>query len=172
MGLLWSWLQFKRKYSADGAVKKRVEDVMPIATRHERTRNTLTSPLEGDKQQLQQLYNACIGISQVLSLVAGVLLEKQVLVVCPNLGVLSAVVLSLVPLIRPFQWQSLLLPQCQGSWTTIWASLSSLIITVGLKKHHPWFTIITHNHCGPQETPSLVLRLLVQPIQPLTLSYL
>ncbi|KAL0003009.1 hypothetical protein SO802_016790 [Lithocarpus litseifolius] len=47
---------------------------------------------------------------KVLSLVAGVLLEKQVLVVCPNLGVLSAVVLSLIPLIRPFQWQSLLLP--------------------------------------------------------------
>ncbi|XP_023907521.1 putative E3 ubiquitin-protein ligase XBAT35 isoform X1 [Quercus suber] len=30
-----------------------------------RTRNTLTSPLEGDKQQLQQLYNACMGIPQV-----------------------------------------------------------------------------------------------------------
>ncbi|XP_030933652.1 putative E3 ubiquitin-protein ligase XBAT35 [Quercus lobata] len=29
-----------------------------------RTRNTLTSPFEGDKQQLQQLYNACIGIPQ------------------------------------------------------------------------------------------------------------
>ncbi|XP_023907522.1 putative E3 ubiquitin-protein ligase XBAT35 isoform X4 [Quercus suber] len=28
------------------------------------TRNTLTSPLEGDKQQLQQLYNACMGIPQ------------------------------------------------------------------------------------------------------------
>ncbi|KAJ7977160.1 DENN domain-containing protein [Quillaja saponaria] len=43
-------------------------------------------------------------------MVAGVLLEKQVVVVCPNLGLLSAAVLSLVPLIRPFQWQSLLLP--------------------------------------------------------------
>ncbi|KAK4573101.1 hypothetical protein RGQ29_031181 [Quercus rubra] len=31
-----------------------------------RTRNTLTSPLEGDKQILQQLYNACIGIPQVM----------------------------------------------------------------------------------------------------------
>ncbi|KAM4070034.1 hypothetical protein ACB094_12G135000 [Castanea mollissima] len=29
------------------------------------TRNTFTSPLEGDKQQLQQLYNACIGIPPV-----------------------------------------------------------------------------------------------------------
>ncbi|CAK7349499.1 unnamed protein product [Dovyalis caffra] len=51
---------------------------------------------------------------QVLALVAGVLLEKQVVVVCPNLGVLSAVVLSLVPMIRPFQWQSLLLPILPG----------------------------------------------------------
>ncbi|KAH9729081.1 UDENN domain-containing protein [Citrus sinensis] len=48
--------------------------------------------------------------AEVLALVAGVLLEKQVVVVCPNLGVLSAVVLSLIPMIRPFQWQSLLLP--------------------------------------------------------------
>ncbi|XP_023881796.1 uncharacterized protein LOC111994085 isoform X3 [Quercus suber] len=55
-----------------------------------------------------------LSLESVLSLVAGVLLEKQVLVVCPNLGVLSAVVLSLVPLIRPFQWQSLLLPVLPG----------------------------------------------------------
>lgn len=51
-----------------------------------------------------------LSLENVLALVAGVLLEKQVVVVCPNLGVLSAVVLSLVPMIRPFQWQSLLLP--------------------------------------------------------------
>ena len=29
---------------------------------------------------------------------------------CPNLGLLSAAVLSLIPLIRPFAWQSLLMP--------------------------------------------------------------
>lgn len=29
---------------------------------------------------------------------------------CPNIGVLSASVLSLIPLMRPFAWQSLLLP--------------------------------------------------------------
>ncbi|XVF32307.1 hypothetical protein REPUB_Repub17cG0070800 [Reevesia pubescens] len=51
-----------------------------------------------------------LSLDSILAVVAGVLLEKQVVVVCPNLGVLSAVVLSLVPLIRPFQWQSLLLP--------------------------------------------------------------
>ncbi|XP_066384173.1 uncharacterized protein [Miscanthus floridulus] len=46
----------------------------------------------------------------VLGLFAGVLLEKQIVVICPNLGVLSAIVLSVIPMIRPFQWQSLLLP--------------------------------------------------------------
>ncbi|XP_021279509.1 uncharacterized protein LOC110413126 isoform X3 [Herrania umbratica] len=51
-----------------------------------------------------------LSLDSILAVVAGVLLEKQVVVVCPNLGVLSAVVLSLVPLIRPFEWQSLLLP--------------------------------------------------------------
>ncbi|GLT41478.1 hypothetical protein SLA2020_155390 [Shorea laevis] len=51
-----------------------------------------------------------LSLESVLALVAGVLLEKQIVVVCPNLGVLSAIVLSLVPMIRPFQWQSLLLP--------------------------------------------------------------
>ncbi|KAJ8559351.1 hypothetical protein K7X08_003409 [Anisodus acutangulus] len=51
-----------------------------------------------------------LSIETVLALITGVLLEKQVVIVCPNLGVLSAVVLSLIPIIRPFQWQSLFLP--------------------------------------------------------------
>ncbi|KAK2363939.1 DENN (AEX-3) domain-containing protein [Trifolium repens] len=51
-----------------------------------------------------------LSLDRLLALVTGVLLEKQVVILCPNLGVLSAVVLSLIPMIRPFQWQSLLLP--------------------------------------------------------------
>lgn len=31
-------------------------------------------------------------------------------VFCPNIGVLSMAVLSIVPLLRPFAWQSLMLP--------------------------------------------------------------
>ncbi|GFP87241.1 denn domain-containing protein 5b [Phtheirospermum japonicum] len=46
----------------------------------------------------------------VLTLFAAALLEKQILVVCSNLGVLSAIVLSVIPLIRPYQWQSWLMP--------------------------------------------------------------
>lgn len=41
---------------------------------------------------------------------AAALLERQMAVFCPNIGVLSASVLSLIPLMRPFAWQSLLLP--------------------------------------------------------------
>ncbi|KAJ0987602.1 hypothetical protein J5N97_005958 [Dioscorea zingiberensis] len=49
-------------------------------------------------------------LENVLMLFAGALLEKQIVVVCSNLGILSASVLSIVPLIRPYQWQSLLMP--------------------------------------------------------------
>ncbi|XP_039071599.1 uncharacterized protein LOC120218778 isoform X2 [Hibiscus syriacus] len=49
-------------------------------------------------------------LEHVLTIFAGALLEKQIVVVCSNLGILSAIVLSIVPLIRPYQWQSLLIP--------------------------------------------------------------
>ncbi|XP_059633211.1 uncharacterized protein LOC132275988 [Cornus florida] len=49
-------------------------------------------------------------LENVLTLLAGALLEKQIVVVCSNLGILSASVLSIIPLIRPYQWQSLLVP--------------------------------------------------------------
>ncbi|KAK1263276.1 hypothetical protein QJS04_geneDACA013469 [Acorus gramineus] len=49
-------------------------------------------------------------LENVLTLFAGALLEKQIVIVCSNLGILSASVLSIVPLIRPYQWQSLLMP--------------------------------------------------------------
>jgi hypothetical protein len=39
-----------------------------------------------------------------------VLLERQVVVFCPNVGLLSSIVLSMIPLLLPFSWQSLLLP--------------------------------------------------------------
>lgn len=49
-------------------------------------------------------------LEHVLTLFAGALLEKQIVFVCSNLGILSASVLSLIPVIRPYQWQSLLMP--------------------------------------------------------------
>ncbi|XP_050382233.1 uncharacterized protein LOC126799140 isoform X2 [Argentina anserina] len=49
-------------------------------------------------------------LENVLAMFAGALLEKQIVIICSNLGVLSASVLSIIPLIRPYQWQSLLMP--------------------------------------------------------------
>ncbi|KAL5065805.1 hypothetical protein RYX36_027542 [Vicia faba] len=48
-------------------------------------------------------------LENVLTVLAGVLLEKQIIVACSNLGVLSASVLSVIPLIQPYRWQSLLM---------------------------------------------------------------
>ncbi|XP_021763330.1 uncharacterized protein LOC110728033 isoform X1 [Chenopodium quinoa] len=50
-----------------------------------------------------------LSLDSILALLTGVLLEKQVVVYGSNLGVLSAVVLSIIPMIRPFEWQSLFL---------------------------------------------------------------
>lgn len=49
-------------------------------------------------------------LEHVLTLFAGALLEKQIVIICSNLGILSALVLSIIPLIRPYRWQSLLMP--------------------------------------------------------------
>ncbi|XP_062091165.1 uncharacterized protein LOC133797316 isoform X1 [Humulus lupulus] len=49
-------------------------------------------------------------LENVLTLYAGALLEKNIVVICSNLGILSAIVLSIIPLIRPYRWQSLLVP--------------------------------------------------------------
>ncbi|PKA47168.1 hypothetical protein AXF42_Ash017113 [Apostasia shenzhenica] len=52
----------------------------------------------------------CLRLENVLTMFAGALLEKQIVIVSSNLGMLSASVLSIIPLIRPYQWQSLLIP--------------------------------------------------------------
>ncbi|KVH94038.1 DENN domain-containing protein [Cynara cardunculus var. scolymus] len=49
-------------------------------------------------------------VEVVLTIFAGALLEKQIVFVCSNLGILSASVLSIIPLIRPYQWQSFFMP--------------------------------------------------------------
>uniref|UniRef100_A0A1D2AA03 UDENN domain-containing protein n=2 Tax=Auxenochlorella protothecoides TaxID=3075 RepID=A0A1D2AA03_AUXPR len=52
----------------------------------------------------------CMSLDSILTFLGAALQEAQMVVFCPNLGLLSAVVLSLVPLLLPFGWQSLLLP--------------------------------------------------------------
>ncbi|XP_076908261.1 uncharacterized protein LOC143565046 [Bidens hawaiensis] len=49
-------------------------------------------------------------LEHILTIFAGALLEKQIVFLCSNLGILSASVLSIIPLIRPYHWQSFLMP--------------------------------------------------------------
>jgi hypothetical protein len=49
-------------------------------------------------------------VDNIIALVNAALLEKQLVVFCPHIGTLGSVVLALVPLLRPFTWQSLVMP--------------------------------------------------------------
>ena len=51
-----------------------------------------------------------LSLDSLLTFVAAALLEQQIVVFCPNIGILTAMVLSIIPMIFPFSWQSLLLP--------------------------------------------------------------
>ncbi|GMH45903.1 hypothetical protein BSKO_13866 [Bryopsis sp. KO-2023] len=51
-----------------------------------------------------------LSLENVLSLLAAAMLEKQIVFFCSNIGVLTSAVLALIPLLRPFTWQSLLMP--------------------------------------------------------------
>lgn len=51
-----------------------------------------------------------LSLENILSLLAGAMLECQIVFFCSNIGVLTSAVLALIPLLRPFAWQSLILP--------------------------------------------------------------
>lgn len=51
-----------------------------------------------------------LSLDNIITLLNAAVLEKQMVVFCPHIGTLAAVVLALVPLLRPFAWQSLMLP--------------------------------------------------------------
>ena len=51
-----------------------------------------------------------LSLDSILTFLTAALLERQMVLFCPNVGLLSGVALSLIPLLLPFSWQSLLLP--------------------------------------------------------------
>ncbi|CAH2060903.1 unnamed protein product, partial [Thlaspi arvense] len=57
----------------------------------------------------EHAYNVSLNFT-VLMILAGALLEKQIVFICSNLGLLAASVLSIIPVICPFRWQSFLMP--------------------------------------------------------------
>ncbi len=77
----------------------------------------------------------CLSLNNILSLLTSVLLERQAALFCPNIGLLSACVLAMVPLLRPYSWQSLMLPvlplnmleivevYCIRGWWLSWVGL-------------------------------------------------
>ncbi|GLC38217.1 hypothetical protein PLESTB_001086800 [Pleodorina starrii] len=56
-----------------------------------------------------------LSLDNLLLVLTAALLERQVVVFCPAISVLSCCVLGLLPLLRPFGWQSLLLPVTPAS---------------------------------------------------------
>lgn len=45
-----------------------------------------------------------------MTVVTAALLERQLVFFCPHISVLSGCVLGVLPLLRPYAWQSLLMP--------------------------------------------------------------
>ena len=56
-----------------------------------------------------------LSLENMITMLSCVLLEKQIVVFCPSLGVLTGVVWSMQPLILPFVWQSVLFPVMPSS---------------------------------------------------------
>jgi len=51
-----------------------------------------------------------LSLDIIITLFAALLLEQRIVLVCNNLGVLSAIALSFIPLIRPYVWQGVFIP--------------------------------------------------------------
>jgi len=51
-----------------------------------------------------------IQLQQMTTLLGCLLLERSTVIVCSNLGVLTAIMLALIPLLKPFQWQGPFIP--------------------------------------------------------------
>ncbi|PRP88561.1 hypothetical protein PROFUN_02972 [Planoprotostelium fungivorum] len=58
---------------------------------------------------LPVLFSA-VKVESVLTLLSAVLQERSIIIECSNCGVLSAVVLSIIPLLRPYVWQGPIIP--------------------------------------------------------------
>lgn len=89
-------------------------DLMSCSTTFELSEAHRALSVEEEATALSVWAISCIcgsmRLEHVLTIFTGALLEKQMVFVCSNLGILSASVLSIIPLIRPYQWQSFFMP--------------------------------------------------------------
>jgi len=58
-----------------------------------------------------------LSLHNIITLLTAILIEKQTIIVCNNLGYLSAVTLSLLPLLRPYVYQGVFVPILPATWT-------------------------------------------------------
>ncbi|KAG6426964.1 hypothetical protein SASPL_111203 [Salvia splendens] len=119
-------IEFRRFSAADlGYSDKYIEKITKVSKEDSEVKLKLANAEEASSISLWSISTICRVLSldsdtvtdpqimledDILTLITGVLLEKQIIMMCPNLGILSAVVLSVIPMIRPFEWQSLFLP--------------------------------------------------------------
>ena len=73
------------------------------------------------------------------------MLERNCVVFCPNIGLLSTCVLSLIPLLRPFSWQHFLMPVLPDTqhWLTFLDSPTPFVVGIQVCHAVVYFTL----HC-------------------------
>ena len=62
------------------------------------------------RAERDHIRTTCFRLEDVVRLYSAAMLEKQIVVVCSNLGLLSACALGIVALVAPLRWQGLLIP--------------------------------------------------------------
>ena len=71
-------------------------------------------PKENEDQLIAHWGYVCLfralDVGEVIAFLSALLQERQIIVVCRTLGLLSAVVLSCIPLLRPMAWQGTFIP--------------------------------------------------------------
>jgi hypothetical protein len=71
-------------------------------------------PTVDDETSLNDWCIACtfrlLPLDTIVALFSAVMMEHRILLVCRNLGILSAIALSLLPMLRPFVWQGVFIP--------------------------------------------------------------
>ncbi|KAH6771308.1 DENN domain-containing protein [Perilla frutescens var. hirtella] len=106
-------IEYQRPSLSDlGLCEKYLDRILNDSKEDSQVKLKLANAEEAFSLSLWSTATICrvLSLDTILTLITGVLLERQILVMCPNLGILSAVVLSIIPIIRPFEWQSLFLP--------------------------------------------------------------
>ncbi|XP_042050034.1 uncharacterized protein LOC121795567 [Salvia splendens] len=106
-------IEFRRFSTSDlGYSDKYIDKITKVSKEDSEVKLKLANAEEASSLSLWSISTICrvLSLDSILTLITGVLLEKHIIMMCPNLGILSAVVLSVIPMIRPFDWQSLFLP--------------------------------------------------------------